>query len=397
MVVVAGVFLAARGRRSPAVKSVDFPAGEGPRTEVLVSPQWVHAAQVYQEGGFRGEPPARWGANRLVVVEAAWVPPGKRAAYDRGHVPGAVLLNTEDLETGYPAWQLRPLADLQLAIGRVGITPETTVVVYARSLLAAARVWWVLSYAGVKDVRLMNGGWDGWQQAGFPIETIERPVAAVDFAAEPRARWLMTTDEMRKRVGHSDLRLGDVRSVEEFAGRASGYSTLDARGRIPGAIHLGDADDASPLYRSRDGRLRSPQDVLSLWQRQGLDVLGSRKSAHRRSRFLLRRGMAVQSGLFLRLASGRGNAAELFRRMGGMEHHLPPGSAGRRIDPRLEAIRDRSSSGRVAPSHNRPLTHSLNKTAARQRKHPPEIHSGQPPKMAQPSAKGPQLKPPVHR
>ncbi len=237
MAVVAGVFLAARGGRSPAVKSVDFPAGEGPRTEVLVSPQWVHAAQVYQEDSFRGEPPARWGANRLVVVEAAWVPPGKRAAYDRGHVPGAVLLNTEDLETGYPAWQLRPLADLQLAIGRVGITPETTVVVYARSLLAAARVWWVLSYAGVKDVRLM----------------------------------------------------------------------------------------------------------------------------------------------------------------GGMEHHLPPGSAGRRIDPRLAAIRDRSSSDRVAPSHIRPLTHSLNKTAARQRKHPPEIHSGQPPKMAQPSAKGPQLKPPVHR
>ena len=272
MAVVAGVFLAARGGRSPAVKSVDFPAGEGPRTEVLVSPQWVHAAQVYQEDSFRGEPPARWGANRLVVVEAAWVPPGKRAAYDRGHVPGAVLLNTEDLETGYPAWQLRPLADLQLAIGRVGITPETTVVVYARSLLAAARVWWVLSYAGVKDVRLMDGGWNGWQQAGYPIETIERPVAAVDFAAEPRSRWLMTTDEMRERVGRSDLRLGDVRSVEEFAGRASGYSTLDARGRIPGAIHLGDADDASPLYRSRDGRLRQPQDVLSLWQRQGLNV-----------------------------------------------------------------------------------------------------------------------------
>ena len=80
MVVVAGVFLAARGRRSPAVKSVDFPAGEVPRTEVLVSPQWVHAAQVYQQDGFRGERPARWGANRLVVVEAAWVPPGKRAA-----------------------------------------------------------------------------------------------------------------------------------------------------------------------------------------------------------------------------------------------------------------------------------------------------------------------------
>ncbi len=66
-------------------------------------------------------------------------------------------------------WRLRDLPELHQAIGRFGITPETTVV-YGKKLIAAARVWWILKYAGVADVRLLDGGVDAWEAAGYPVE-----------------------------------------------------------------------------------------------------------------------------------------------------------------------------------------------------------------------------------
>ena len=240
------------------------------RPEALVTPGWVREALASREGGPGGERPAGRGPGRLVVVEAAWVRPGETPAYEHGHVPGAVLVNTEDLENGFPRWQLRPLEELQHVIGRAGIAPESTVVVYGRSTIAAARVWWVLGYAGVADVRMMDGGFDAWREAGYDVETGRPAVEAVPFAAPPRTGWLATTEDVNQRVAAADGWLGDVRSVEEFAGRTSGYRYLEARGRLPGAIHLGDADDGSPLYVTRDGRLRPPGEVLALWQRQGL-------------------------------------------------------------------------------------------------------------------------------
>jgi thiosulfate/3-mercaptopyruvate sulfurtransferase len=139
-------------------------------------------------------------------------------------------------------------------------------------VIAAARVWWILGYAGVSDVRLMDGGFDAWRDAGYEVETAGPTVEAVPFVAAPRTQWLATTEDVQARVAAGDAWLGDVRSVEEFAGRTSGYSYLDARGRLPGALHLGDADDGSPLYVAAGGRLRPPADVLALWQKQGLHV-----------------------------------------------------------------------------------------------------------------------------
>lgn len=62
------------------------------------------------------------------------------------------------------------MPELHQAIGGFGITPETTVVVYGKKLIAAARVWWIRNYAGVADVRLLDDGVDAWDAAGYPVE-----------------------------------------------------------------------------------------------------------------------------------------------------------------------------------------------------------------------------------
>ncbi|HAV65426.1 MAG TPA: hypothetical protein DCY13_24000, partial [Verrucomicrobiales bacterium] len=167
-------------------------------------------------------------------------------------------------------WRLRSAAELQRVIGQHGITPRTTVIVYSHQLIAAARVWWILKYAGVHDVRLLDGGFKSWRSLGYPGETaILRPVP-VAFDAIVNSNLLATTGHVRSQLHNQQTVLADARSLAEFQGKKSGYRHLECRGRIPTAVAIGNADDGSPLYQQVDGRLRHPDEIRKLWIAQGV-------------------------------------------------------------------------------------------------------------------------------
>jgi thiosulfate/3-mercaptopyruvate sulfurtransferase len=169
-----------------------------------------------------------------------------------------------------------PPGDLQQVIGRFGITPDTTVIVYGQRTIAAARVWWVLNYAGLRDVRLLNGGYAAWQAAGYAGETIIREPQPARFNATPRGKWLATTKHVRSHFNQGGVWLADARSATEYRGEASGYDYLARRGRIPGALHIGDADDQARLYQDADGTLRSFSEVETLWAQASIATAGRR-------------------------------------------------------------------------------------------------------------------------
>ena len=246
----------------------DFPAGLVPRTESLVSASWVKKLIDYQSTKNEAKRPPTFRNSRFVILEVGWGKGSAAKDYGKGHLPGAVYLDTDALEDAYPTWRLRSPSDLQTVLGNVGITADTTVVVYGGQLIAVARVWWVLKYMGVTDVRLLDGGAKSWKASGYPLEKTVREVKQVSFNANVRTEMLATTEEVRSRQEAGTAWLGDVRSEAEFVGRKSGYHYLKAKGRIPGALPLLDAD--SQAYQQRDGRLRRPDDVLEMWQRQGL-------------------------------------------------------------------------------------------------------------------------------
>ncbi len=248
----------------------DFPAREAPNYQGLVSVGWLKGLLDYQRSGFRMPRPATYRNERFVILEASWAVLEKAKAYHLGHIPGAIHFNTDDLENGSPRWRLRETKELHQAIGQAGITPDTTVIVYGEKLIAAARVWWVLKYAGVRDARLLDGGFEAWAEAGYPVEKESRLPRPVEFAAPVASHLLATTEYVRDRLHSSGVWMADVRSMEEFTGRTSGYSYLDAKGRIPSAAPLGDGDDGAHIYRQRDGRLRPPAEILAHWRKQGI-------------------------------------------------------------------------------------------------------------------------------
>lgn len=230
-----------------------------PHPGVIVSAQWLHTALTDPSA-----PPP-------LVFNASWSENGVAREYLEGHVPGAAHLDTDRLETGFPRWALRPLPELQRAIGELGIGPDDTVVVYGAKSIAAARAWWVLMYAGVRDVRYLDGGLAAWRAAGLPVEMRPRIPGTRTFSAQAREHFLITTDELKRRLDEPALHLADVRGWAEFHGLVSGYDYAAFAGRIPGSISAGNADDSAEIYQERSGRLRDPQEVLARWGEDGID------------------------------------------------------------------------------------------------------------------------------
>jgi thiosulfate/3-mercaptopyruvate sulfurtransferase len=164
-------------------------------------------------------------------------PPG-RAEFRRGHLPGAVYvdLDTELAGHGEPADGRHPLpapADLQAAARGWGLDDGDTVVVYDDlGNLSAARAWWLLRNAGVRDVRLLDGGLAAWRAAELPVVAGEEPVppGSVTLAGGS----LPTLDADAAGVLARDGVLLDARAAERYRGDVE---PIDPRaGHIPGAI-----------------------------------------------------------------------------------------------------------------------------------------------------------------
>lgn len=115
-----------------------------------------------------------------------------------------------------------------------GITPERSVVVYDQNnaAMAAARAWWLLRYAGIEQVQVLDGGLDAWLAEGLATETGEQNS---DFALSelPELNW---QDE--KLISAQQLLLKkpvllDARGIERFAGEIEPIDPV--AGHIPGA------------------------------------------------------------------------------------------------------------------------------------------------------------------
>ena len=277
LIVLVVILNGCRQERAP-MNLVDFPARNSPNYQGLVSVHWLKKLLDYKDDPSQNPRPDTYAHNRFVVLEASWASLADATDYHAGHVPGAYHLNTDEFENGYPQWRLREPADLQATIGRMGITPNTTVIVYGKQPTAAARVWWVLKFSGVSDVRILDGGFEAWSNAGYPIEKATNTQQPTPFEAPVATNILATTKYIRDRLDSTEFWMADVRSDDEFAGVKSGYSYLSAKGRIPNAIAVGDAGDGAFIYLQEDHRLRNPKEILDRWREQG--IVPAKENSH---------------------------------------------------------------------------------------------------------------------
>ncbi|MGI6125355.1 MAG: sulfurtransferase [Planifilum sp.] len=192
----------------------------------VVSPKWLRE---------------RLGDSNLVIVDCRFElskPHAGRKAYERDHIPGAVYMDLERDLSGpvrrhggrHPLPELEALAN---TLGRVGIDRTKTVVAYDdQGGAMAARLWWLLRYLGHDQVAVLDEGYRGWKEKGYPVTPDRVHPKPSRFTPQIRnPEWLVGMEEVRR---HRGL-LIDSRDPERFAGR---YEPIDAKaGHIPGAVN----------------------------------------------------------------------------------------------------------------------------------------------------------------
>jgi thiosulfate/3-mercaptopyruvate sulfurtransferase len=180
--------------------------------------------------------------------------PQGRPEYDAGHIPGAVFVDLETVFSGHDGDQgggRHPLPDaaaLQAGLRAAGVRADQPVVCYdAGDTLPAARAWWVLRWAGLTAVTVLDGGWAAWTAAGGPVSTDEPQVEPSDITVSTGAMPLVDADG----AVQAEL-LMDVRAHNRYTGEVEPFDRVG--GHIPGAVNVpGGADfDAAGLLLPPD-------------------------------------------------------------------------------------------------------------------------------------------------
>jgi thiosulfate/3-mercaptopyruvate sulfurtransferase len=212
------------------------------------------------------------------VVDASFKLPGitpmAREDYDRGHIPGAVFFDIDDIaEPGTSLPHMIPSPELfARKMEGLGIGDDDRVIVYdSAGLSSAGRAWWMLRLFGHHNVALLDGGLPKWKTEGRPLETAvpnpprRRFTARFDPALVRDKRALLDNLSTRRE------QVVDARAAGRFAGIAEETRPGLRRGHIPESRNLPydrvtdpqthrlrDADELSGLFRDADIALDRP-------------------------------------------------------------------------------------------------------------------------------------------
>lgn len=191
-----------------------------------------------------------------------------RRKYLAEHVSGAVFadLNQDLAALHVPGLTGRhPLPPVEQAVAvfsRLGIGPQTQVVAYddVGGALAAVRVWWMLRWLGHTRVAVLDGGWQAWQQAGYPLSSGEEVPVLQQFIPHLRPELAVTTAQVDALRQDAAYRLLDARTFERFRGE---NETIDSvAGHIPGAVSAPYTGNLTP-----DGRFRPPEELRRRYEK----------------------------------------------------------------------------------------------------------------------------------
>ena len=190
-----------------------------------------------------------------------------RAEYQASHIPGALYAHLDEHLSGpiVPGETGRhPLPDqktVEATFSNWGVSADTQVVVYDDSGGSiAGRLWWMLHWQGHRACALLDGGWQAWQENGYPTQTEIVTRAAAEFVPRPNPALLASAADVEDIVNGAPGVLIDSRAPERYRGD---LEPIDAvAGHIPGAVN---ADHQLTL--NKNGRFLPPDELRSHFEK----------------------------------------------------------------------------------------------------------------------------------
>lgn len=239
----------------------DVKAEQVAKEKVFVTPEWVKSVI----DGNQTE------SENYVILEASWGTYKDSPDYTKGHIPGAVHVDIASIESE-PNWNLSEPKVVEKGMLDLGITKDKTVILYGPDVSGTTRVAYAYLWAGVENVKVINGGLSAWEKAGYEKDTkVEEAVAVKDFGTVIPAHpeyWMSIEDVEKKLEKDSNFRLVSIRSEAEFKGETSGYNYIDRAGEPKGAVWGRAGSDPYHMedYTNEDGTYITAKEMEELWK-----------------------------------------------------------------------------------------------------------------------------------
>lgn len=192
-----------------------------------------------------------------------------------GHIPGSTHVDIYgvSLNDSSEAPLNSFLAIFRVLFGSRGVRADRPVVIYDHeSGERASRAVWLLAVLGHPDVRLLDGGTEGWLRAGRklvrldaappPVDPTQAPPTPPPFRGTMNLDFLATRFDVERAINDPGSVIVDVRRESEYRGTEK---RARRAGTIPGAVHLFWRD-----HLDQHGAFRRPDDIRALYEAKGI-------------------------------------------------------------------------------------------------------------------------------
>lgn len=235
----------------------ELPMNKMPDYKRLVYPKWLKEKMDTED---------------ILVFECSW---GDGAKIEN-IIPNSYHINTDDFEEG-PLWNRKSDEEIEKALLKYGITADTKVVLYgAKDSTPPARIASIIEYAGVKEVRFLDGGSKKWMVDGYSfVDEFSKATPVEEFGVEVPAnpQNIIDMEEAKQLLESENGNLISIRSWVEFIGETSGYDYIEAAGRIDGAVYGYAGSDPWHMedYRNIDNTMLNYETIAKRWSDMGID------------------------------------------------------------------------------------------------------------------------------
>jgi thiosulfate/3-mercaptopyruvate sulfurtransferase len=169
-------------------------------------------------------------------------------SFAAGHIAGAV--NMHDIFTYLATSDSSGMTELKekfaAEFAAAGLDGTKTAVIYEASMASgfgqSCRGYYLLSFLGYPNVKVMHGGFAAWLAAELPVTTDVSAPQPGGFEVDPAAASIMMdAEDMKAAMADEKAVILDVRDIDEWIAESSspyGKDFCPRKGRIPGAVWI---------------------------------------------------------------------------------------------------------------------------------------------------------------
>ena len=213
--------------------------------------------------------------NPDILVETAWLADNysnptvriidgrSKEKYIEGHISGAINLDSSVIPSDLESTNDSEFAEL---LSSQGIGNQHIIVCYDDMGPPAARLWWILSYYGAVNVRMLNGGITKWLSEGRDVTIAKPDLAKTAFIPSIVAGLHCSLDHAKYELDNVNAVFWDTRSEEEFKGELPRGNSPDRLGHIPGAVHL----EWNTMIETGTQVIKSANEIRTILESHGI-------------------------------------------------------------------------------------------------------------------------------